>query len=229
MSNYNFRGITRSNHKPAVAACFRPRYHIQRQPAGLCRCVGGEHLFPNRAAAEVRFPNRHPADLRQARRRCRRLAILVSARSCVADGNIPLNDNIIKADPSSLEVYRTATCWSPSVLNSGAEGRQRRPGGIYPAEPPHDIGWFASADVGRWFLETSESRDGSIPLKSYTSWDLSVAFTWKQFTIDLRCYGTDLSKADCNACASDQTATVVNGVGQSNGAAQHSSPVCRST
>jgi hypothetical protein len=28
MSDYNFRGITQSNHKPSVAAYFEPRYNI---------------------------------------------------------------------------------------------------------------------------------------------------------------------------------------------------------
>jgi hypothetical protein len=28
MSDYNFRGITQSNHKPSVAAYFEPRYNF---------------------------------------------------------------------------------------------------------------------------------------------------------------------------------------------------------
>jgi hypothetical protein len=46
-----------------------------------------------------------------------------------------------------------------------------------------------------------------VPYKSYTTWDLGVAFTYKQFTLDLRYYDTDLNKGDCNAFTSDHTAT----------------------
>ncbi len=73
---------------------------------------------------------------------------------------------------------------------------------------PHDIGWFVSADVGHWFLGTSDAFYGNIPYKSYTNWDVGVAFTWKQFTLDLRYFDTDLSKGDCNAFTSDHTAAL---------------------
>jgi hypothetical protein len=83
-----------------------------------------------------------------------------------------------------------------------------------PSVLPHDIGWSVSADVGHWFLGTSDSFYGTaafpagIPYKSYTNWDLGVAFTWKQFTLDLRYFDTNLSKGDCNAFTSDHTASL---------------------
>jgi hypothetical protein len=84
---------------------------------------------------------------------------------------------------------------------------------------PDDIGWFISVELGHWFLGTTDSfyctqKNGvcappfpnGIPYKSYTTWDIGVAFTWKQFTFDLRYYDTNLSKGDCNAFTSDFTA-----------------------
>jgi len=47
---------------------------------------------------------------------------------------------------------------------------------------------------------------GGIPYKSYTNWDVGLAFTWKQFTLDLRYFDTDLNKGDCNAFTSAQNA-----------------------
>src|SRR5579871_6330931 len=53
MSDYNFRGITQSNHKPSVAAYFEPRYNINEN-LQLYAGVSGESIsFPNRAAAEI--------------------------------------------------------------------------------------------------------------------------------------------------------------------------------
>ncbi|MBI3701864.1 MAG: hypothetical protein HY242_15655 [Afipia sp.] len=53
MSDYIFRGVTQSNHKPSVTAYFEPRYNIN---PNLQLYVGSSFesiSFPNRAAAEV--------------------------------------------------------------------------------------------------------------------------------------------------------------------------------
>ncbi len=41
-----------------------------------------------------------------------------------------------------------------------------------------------------------QDRASGIPYKSYTTWDAGLAFTWKQFTLDLRYYDTDLSNGE---------------------------------
>ena len=40
---------------------------------------------------------------------------------------------------------------------------------------------------------------------SYWNWDAGVGFTYKAFTLDLRYYDTNLTKAECNAFTSDHT------------------------
>src|ERR1700719_4825909 len=53
MSDYVFRGVTQSNHKPSVAAYFEPRYNVNKD-LQLYIGVGGESIsFTNRAAAAV--------------------------------------------------------------------------------------------------------------------------------------------------------------------------------
>lgn len=53
MSDYIFRGVTQSNHKPSVAAYFEPRYNVTKD-LQLYAGVSAESIsFPNRAAAEV--------------------------------------------------------------------------------------------------------------------------------------------------------------------------------
>ena len=41
------------------------------------------------------------------------------------------------------------------------------------------------------------------------TWDVGLDITYKIFTLDLRYYDTNLSKGDCNAFTSDQTASGV--------------------
>lgn len=54
-SDYNFRGITQSNHRPSVAAYFEPRYNVNKD-LQLYVGVSGESIdFPNHAAAEIDF------------------------------------------------------------------------------------------------------------------------------------------------------------------------------
>src|SRR5580704_1515652 len=50
MSDYNFRGITQSNHKPSAAAYFEPRYSFSNSLQGYVGVSGESIAFPNRAA-----------------------------------------------------------------------------------------------------------------------------------------------------------------------------------
>jgi hypothetical protein len=236
MSDYNFRGITQSNHKPSVAAYFEPRYNFSDSLQAYVGVSGESISFPNRAAAEIDFY----AGIRPTFGKlaldfgfweyyypggtCFNDAI---PGECADNGSLPINLNVIKSDLSFWEVYGKATYtftdqfslggsvyYSPSVLNSGADGTYLAGTGKYilPTMLPNGIGWFISADVGHWFLGTTDSfygiptSPGGIKYKSYTNWDVGLALTWKQFTLDLRYYDTDLNKGDCNAFTSAQNA-----------------------
>jgi len=245
MSDYIFRGITQSAHKPSVAAYFEPRYNINKD-FQLYAGVSGESIdFPNRAAAEIDFYGGF-------RPTFGKLALDFGAwyywypggqcfntpalcNSLGSGGNFVAltlpNGNVVKKDLSFVEVYGKATYtftdefsagvsvnWSPSVLNSGADGTFVNGTAKYVFPSAwfwKDWGLYASADVGHWFLGTSDAFyavvgfPGGIPYKSYTTWDLGFGVTWKKFTLDFRYYDTDLNKGDCNAFTSDHTATGV--------------------
>src|SRR5437763_9834733 len=128
MNDYIFRGVTQSNHKPAVAAYFEPRYNVNKD---LQLYIGSSFesiSFPNRAAAEVDiyggirptfgmfafdfglwgylYPggqcynvNAFPGS-----------GIPGSGLGCVANadaltGGLPINGNFAKKDASFFEVY----------------------------------------------------------------------------------------------------------------------------
>jgi hypothetical protein len=53
MSDYIFRGITQSNHKPSVSAYFEPRYNVTKDLQLYIGTAGESISFANRAAAEI--------------------------------------------------------------------------------------------------------------------------------------------------------------------------------
>ena len=148
MSDYNFRGITQSNHQPSAQVGFEPRYNFT--PAWQAYVgVSGESIdFPNRAAAEIDFYG-------GVRPTFGKLALdfgiwyyyypdgqcFNTAALCNSLGGAPStalslpNGNTVKENLSFYEGYGKATVtvndnfafgaqiWgSPSVLNSGAPG-----------------------------------------------------------------------------------------------------------
>jgi Bacterial protein of unknown function (Gcw_chp) len=213
MLDYNFRGITQSNHRPA--SYFEPRYNFNDSLQGYLGLSGESISFPNRAAAEIDFYGGiRPTFGKLAldfgawyhwypRGECFNALVPgdCAANADPLTGGLPINGNVIKADLSFWEIYGKATYtvndqfafggsvyWSPSVLDSGAQGTYVAGNAKYtlPTVLPAEIGWFISADVGHWFLGTSDSFyavagfPGGVPDKSYTNWDLDLAFTWKQ-------------------------------------------------
>jgi uncharacterized protein (TIGR02001 family) len=232
MTDYNFRGITQSAHQPSTQAGFEPRYNFTKDLQGYVGISGESIDFPNHAAAEIDFYGGirptfdklaldfgvwyyyYPGGI------CFNLAVCTHGL---------LNGNVIKSDLSFIEGYAKATYtvndnlafgvqewYSPSVLNSGAPGWFTT-GNVTVTAPssilPSGIGAAVSGDLGYWALGTSDSFyavpafPNGIQYTSYWTWDLGVAFTYKVFTLDLRYYDTNLSRADCNAFTSDHTAT----------------------
>ena len=151
MSDYNFRGITQSNHQPSLQFGVESRYNFTKDLQGYIGVSGESIDFPNRAAAEI--------DLYGGiRPTFDKLALdfggwyyfypdgqcfgpVVGPGSCNAVGGGPSvaltlpNGNVVKQDVSFVEGYGKATytvndnfnfggsIWgSPSVLNSGAPG-----------------------------------------------------------------------------------------------------------
>src|SRR3984893_7954433 len=114
MSDYNFRGITPSNHKPWGGAYFEPRYNFSDMLQGYVGVAGESISFPNRAAAEIDFYG-------GLRPTFGKLALdfgfweyYYPGGECFHDfladclANLP-NGNVVKADLSFWEVYGKAT------------------------------------------------------------------------------------------------------------------------
>jgi hypothetical protein len=247
-SDYIFRGITQSNHKPSGSVYFEPRYNINKDLQLYAGIAAESISFPNRAAAEIDGyfgirPTFGPVALDfggwyywypggQCFNNLPGFGL-----DCLEQGALPVNGNVIKRDLSFWEVYGKGTVtvndqfswggsvfYSPSVLNSGANGTYASLNAKFTAPSnalPNGLGFYASGEVGRWFLGTSDSFyctqnaagtacgglfPRGIPYTSYTTWNLGFGITKSVFTLDFRYYDTNLNKGDCNAFTSDHTA-----------------------
>jgi uncharacterized protein (TIGR02001 family) len=233
-SDYIWRGITQSNHKPSVAAYFEPRYNINKDTQLYVGLGGASIDFPNRAAAEIDIYG----GFRQTFGKFSYdLGVWYywypggqefSATS--PQGFIPVNGNVAKKDWSFWEFYAKLNYaltdqiglgafvyYSPNVLNTGADGVFFGGNAKYTfAAFANGVQPYISAEAGYWDLGTSDSFYGNvnfpngIPYASYATWSVGIGWTWKVFTLDLRYTDTDLSKAECNAFTSDHTATFSN-------------------
>ena len=144
---------------------------------------------------------------------------------------LPINGNFAKKDASFFEGYAKLNVtlndqwqigateyYSPNFLNLGAWGnyasvtaKWTAPGTIFGSS---GVGMYVSGEFGRQWLGTSDvfyeiagtAFAGGIPEPSYNTWNVGIGFTYKVFTLDLRYSDTDLSKGDCNAFTSDNTA-----------------------
>jgi hypothetical protein len=144
------------------------------------------------------------------------------------------NANVAKGNASFYEWYAKATYtlndqwafglqewYSPSVSNTGSVGWFTTGNATYTAPSTWfatSWGGYASADLGYWDLGKSDAFYGfgalgfnpaglaGDPYASFWTWDAGFGITYKAFTLDLRYYDTNLSKGDCNAFTSDQTA-----------------------
>jgi hypothetical protein len=246
-SDYRFRGVSQSNRQPSVAAYFEPRYNLNKDWQLYAGIGGASISFPNRAAGEIDFyggirPTFGPlafdigvwyywypgGDCFSA------IVANGNTFDCVPPGAaapaaLP-NGNAIKSDLSFVEVFGKFNYtfndnfsaggyvyYSPSVLNSGAEGWFFGGAAKYAfAAFSNGVQPYISGDVGYWDLGTTDSFygipanpafAGGIPLPSYTTWSVGGGFTWKVFTLDLRYIDTDLNKSECNIFTGDHTAS----------------------
>jgi hypothetical protein len=232
MTDYNFRGITQTSHNPSLAAYAEPRYNFTNSLQGYWGLSGESVSFANEAVGEADFYGGFRPSFGNLALDLGAWYYWYPGGECFHNSmpgclhSLP-NGNVVKANLSFWEVYGKAVYplneqllfgggayWSPSVFNSGAEGTfvAGMAKYILPTVLPNGTGWFISAEVGHWFLGTSDSFyavpgfPGGVPYKSYTAWDVGLAFMWRQFTFDLRYFDTNLSRGDCNAFTHDHTA-----------------------
>jgi hypothetical protein len=185
-SDYIFRGVTQSNHKPSVAAYFEPRYNFTKDLQGYVGLGGASIDFPNRAAGEVDiYGGIRPTFDKLAfdfggwyywypGGQCFNVAPFCNPTGAIpVPGPLP-NLNVIKKDLSFWEAYGKVNYtfndnfgvgayvyYSPSVLNSGARGVFFGGTAKYTwAAFANGVQPYISGEVGHWDLGTTDSFYG---------------------------------------------------------------------
>jgi uncharacterized protein (TIGR02001 family) len=191
MSDYNFRGITQSDHKPSTQGGFEWRYNFNPNLQGYAGLSGESIDFPNNAAAEIDayFGIRPTFDklaldfgfweYYYPGGNCYNVAALCTSHWGGITGTPPtelnaLGGNVAKANASFWEVYGKATYtindqwsvgdqeyYSPSVANTGAWG------------------WFSTGNVtftapSTWFANGPSGLGGYIS-GDLGYWDLGTS------------------------------------------------------
>jgi uncharacterized protein (TIGR02001 family) len=232
VSDYLFRGVTQSNHKPSFNAYLEPRYNINADLQAYVGIAYNTIRFANDAKSEIDFYG-------GIRPTIGKLALDLGAwyyyypdgkcyNSVVPGCNPSLtNGNVIKSNVSFWEAYFKPTYnfsdafsvggnlyYTPSFLNSGAYGIYVSGTAKYtfPAFK-NGAAAYVSGEFGRQWLGTSSSFyavtgfPNGINYVDYNTWNIGLGFTYKVLTLDLRYTDTDLNKGDCNAFTSDHTAS----------------------
>jgi uncharacterized protein (TIGR02001 family) len=230
-SDYNFRGISQSDRGPSVYAYVEPRYKITPNfeiyagfagystklpttPTGEFDIYAGIRPTIGNLALDIGFLYYwYPRETQQ---------FLDPSGTLILNTLVPGGSILTLGDTDFWEVYGKATYtfndmwsvgasafYSPSWLNTGAPGtfasgnvKFTLPASMF----PKDWGMFVSAEVGHYWLGTATNYVPFIApfdLPDYTTWNVGLAITYKVFTLDVRYYDTDLSRAQCFILTSD--------------------------
>jgi hypothetical protein len=184
-SDYYFRGITQSSHRPSVSGYFEPRYDVTKELQLYAGIAGASISLPNRAAAEIDLyagvrPTFDKLSLDLGvwyywypEGQCFNGSIApVFGADCLANGYLPVNGNVVERNLSYLELFAkaaytyndqlvlgAAAYHSPSVLSSGAEGTYIS-GNLKLIAPtswlPAGLGAYWSAEVGHWLIGATD-------------------------------------------------------------------------
>jgi uncharacterized protein (TIGR02001 family) len=243
MSDYEFRGITQSAHRPSVAAYSELRYNVNPSLQFYYGNSGESIDFPNHAAAEIDFYG-------GVRPTFDKLALDFGFWYYYYPGGTTFNGlgppfggpigtpnasctnlflgaggfcNTYKGNASFWEVYAKPVYtvndnvaiggnvyYSPSWLNSGAFGTYAS-GTLKLTAPsnwlPNGFGSYILGEVGYYWFGTTDAFYGNIKYPDYLTWNIGIDLTWKVFTLDLRYWDTNLSRANCNVLTGDHTAS----------------------
>lgn len=206
-SDYIYRGTTLSNHGPAAGAAVEVRFG---------------QLYAGATMASVKLPTEPVAEFTMASGFRPKIGGIdfdlgltyfayPGERLPGETGGINYWEAVIRGDRKINDSIRVAGgyAYSPDVSNTGAWSQYVAAGAGFDLPSglaPQDLGVSFTAAAGySWFCNQSPDL-GGFRLPAYVNWQAGVTFTHKAFNLDLRYYGTNLSKEDCFVLTGDPNA-----------------------
>ena len=222
MSDYNFRGISQSNHGVSGGAYFEPQFNtpIGQFYTGIAAWAVN---WPGTANYGFTDPNAE-VDLYGGWRNSWGPVSLdlgliyywypqeefngFTSKSdfyelygklgyaITSDLSVGLNvfwtPNLLHYSTTICTATAGANCSSPDATYASVTAKWVTPLNI------NGIGAFISGELGHWWIDDSGFiAAGATADPSYTYWNAGVAFTYKALTLDLRYHDTNQSKQDC--------------------------------
>ena len=204
-SDYIFRGVTQSNHKPSVWGRAEIRYNIDST----------WQLYAGAAGASIKLSPWVPSPSME-------LDGMAGVRATFGNLGVDVGA-IVYGYPNTPGVFyadgRTITWWegyakptytfndmftiganlnvTPSFLNMGANGTYLS--ATAKITLPQNIA--LSGEFGRQWLGTTDAVLGAVNLPDYNYWNVGASYAYKFATLDLRYHGSDLNKNECASIA----------------------------
>lgn len=213
-SDYNFRGITQSNHDPSPQAYGELQFFDNLFYAGV---AGYRVDLPTRPAAEIDLtagfrPKWGPLtfDLGMIYYYYPGERRLVDAAGAILT---PRNTDFLElAGKVSWAVDEQWTLGAGIFhawdwLGSGAPGTYANLTAKYTL-PDRFLGFLpaglaVSGEFGRYSLGTTAAVYGSVRLPDYNYWNAGLSYTYANTTLDLRYHDTDLNRRECFSLTTD--------------------------
>ena len=194
MTDYNFRGISQSDRKPAVQAYGELQLMDNFFYAGV-------------AASSVDLATKPSAEI----------DLTFGIRPKFGDFTFDFG-GIGYIYPNETQLIVNNTIWTPrntDMFELAGKGAYTWDDLTVEYNTPFLKGGYISGELGRYFLGTTNAMLGSIRLPDYTYGNIGVGYTYQIATIDLRYHDTNLSKSQCFTLTSDPSG-VFSGSGKSN-------------
>lgn len=213
-SDYNFRGITQSNHGPSLQGYFEMQLLDNLLYAGI-------------AAYKTDLPTHPPMEMDLTAGIRPKLGPFTfdfgviqyyyPHEGALFDPTTTPPTRLTVANTDYLELAGKVSYTHADVLTlganvfyaydwlgSGADAtyvsgtvKYLLPDTVFPA------GFAVSGEFGHYFLGRTSFQTGSIELPDYNYWNVGLAYTYKNATLDLRYHDTDLNSRQCFTLTAD--------------------------
>lgn len=208
MTDYIYRGVTLSAHRPAIASEIAIRFGDFYVGSGI---------------TSVNLPTSPPAEI----------AFAGGMRHTFGSFELDLGatyfhypNEMLAGAPTDTDYWEAQArgsyefenkfkltgefSWSPNISKSGAWSKYSELGFEYPLAENYfikDIETTLSGGIGRYWFGNVAPETGDYRLPAYTYWHAGIAFKVEPFTLDLSYHNTSLSKEDCFVFTGDAGAT----------------------
>ena len=203
-SDYIYRGVTLSDHQPAMGAAFEARFGKFYTGSTITSVI-----LPTAPAAELSFSSGVRPSLSGFDFDLGMTYFLYPGE--IGGANTDYVEFSARADRKLTERLRVAAgfAYSPNVSNTGAWSKYAAAGiglDLPVSDILRDVTASFTTSAGYFWFGNQSAALGGFPLPAYATWNAGVTFTHNHLHLDLRYYDTNLSRENCFVFTGDPNA-----------------------